>query len=274
MSDTLERILADKRQEVARRQSTRPLTAIEAAARAQTPPRGFADRLKAAIAGGRYGLIAEIKKASPSRGLIRADFDPASLARAYGQGGATCLSVLTDGPWFQGADADLQAARAAVDLPVLRKDFMLDPYQIIEARAIGADCVLLILAALDAGTAQQLEHQAHAWGMDVLLEVHDEHELTRALAMKSTLIGINNRNLKSLQVDLATTERLARLVPPGRLMVSESGIRTPGDLARLATVGARCFLVGEHLMSQADVTAATRALLAPVGMDKAAVAGD
>jgi indole-3-glycerol phosphate synthase len=262
MSDTLKRILADKRQEVARRKAVRPISDVEAAARATPPARGFVQRLEAALAAGRHGLIAEIKKASPSRGLIRADFDPPSLARAYRDGGATCLSVLTDGPWFQGDDGHLQAARAAVDLPVLRKDFTVEAYQVAEARAIGADCILLILAALDDGLARELESEAHALGMDVLLEVHDEDELARALRLRSRLIGINNRNLKTLAVDLATTERLAARVPKDRLMVSESGIRTSGDLARLARVGARCFLVGEHLMSQADVTAATRALLA------------
>ncbi len=263
MNDVLARICADKRQHVARRKAARPLATIEAEARAQAAPRGFARRLEAAAAAAGYGLVCEIKKASPSKGLIRADFDPPSLARAYRAGGATCLSVLTDTPYFQGEDVHLAAARAAVPLPALRKDFMLDPYQIAEARALGADCVLLIMAALTDGEARSLEDTARAYGMDVLVEVHDDAELDRALALKARLIGINNRNLKTLAVDVATTERLAPRVPKDRVVVCESGLKTHDDLIRMARAGARCFLVGESLMAQADVTAATRALLSP-----------
>lgn len=266
MADTLARIVAEKRKEIARRRAARPLAEVERAAKLASPPRGFAAALERAAAAGRYGLIAEIKKASPSKGLIRADFDPPTLARAYRDGGATCLSVLTDEPYFQGRDADLVAARMAVELPVLRKDFIVDPYQIAESRALGADCVLLILAALDDAAARELEAAAAACGMDVLLEVHDGEELARASRLKSRLIGINNRNLKTLEVDLRTTEALMPQMPPERIAIAESGLFTPADLARMARVGARCFLVGESLMRQPDVAAATRALLAPASM--------
>lgn len=267
MSDVLARICAGKRDEIAAAKAARSLADIERAARAAAPPRGFVAALTAALAAGRYGLIAEIKRASPSRGVIRADFNPVSLAEAYAAGGATCLSVLTDAPHFQGSPDYLVAARGACTLPVLRKDFMLDPYQIIESRAIGADCALLIMAALSDREAAELEAVARELGMDVLVEVHDRAELDRAFRLKSQLLGINNRNLKSLDVDLAVTEELAKSVPPGWMLVSESGIYTPADLARMARVGARCFLVGESLMKQDDVAAATRALLAAPDRD-------
>lgn len=264
MSDVLRRICETKRQEVARAKVVRPFGEVERAARAAPPARGFYPALKGASASGRYGLIAEIKRASPSAGLIRGDFDPATLARAYARGGATCLSVLTDTPYFQGKAEDLIAARSAGALPVLRKDFMLDPYQIAESRAIGADCVLLIMAALEDAQAAELEAAAMSYGMDVLAEVHNRSELTRALRLKTPLVGINNRDLKSLKVDLATSEELARELGAERLLVSESGLNGPKDLARMAAVGIRCFLVGESLMRQRDVEDATRALLAPV----------
>ena len=260
-SDVLVRICADKRRHIDGQQSARSLAAVEADARRAQPPRGFVKRLRAASAAG-YGLIAEIKRASPSKGLIRTDFDPPTLARAYTEGGAACLSVLTDTPYFQGNDADLVAARAAAPLPVLRKDFMLDPYQIVESRALGADCVLVILAAVDDATAAEMIAVAEDWGMDALVEVHDASELTRAIDLDAAMIGINNRNLKTLQVDLATTEELSARVPAKTLLVSESGLYGPEDLARMAAAGARCFLVGESLMRQPDVAAATRALLA------------
>lgn len=263
MSDTLARICADKRRHVAERKADMPEHLLRQHIAALAPPRGFARALADAVARGSYGLIAEIKKASPSKGVIRADFAPMALARAYKAGGATCLSVLTDRPYFQGDDTYLQEARAAVDLPVLRKDFMIDPYQIVESRALGADCILVILAAVDDALAGDLVAQAAALGMDSLVEVHDRAELDRALGLPAALIGINNRNLKTLAVDLATTEALAPLVPKDRLVVAESGLGTPDDLARMARAGARCFLVGESLMRQADVAAATRALLGP-----------
>jgi indole-3-glycerol phosphate synthase len=266
----LDRINADKAALVARRRQERALASVEAEARRAPAPRGFANALQRAVAAGRYGLIAEIKKASPSKGLIRADFDPPVLAAAYETGGATCLSVLTDTPYFQGEDAHLVAARAAVSLPVLRKDFMLDPYQIVESRALGADCVLLILAGLDDARAAELCALARRWNMDVLAEVHDAAELERALRLDTVLIGINNRNLRTLQVDLGTTQALARAVPRDRLLVCESGLDSPADLARMARAGARCFLIGESFMRKPDVAAAVRGMLAdplPAGTD-------
>ncbi len=260
MNDILARICADKRHHVARCKSRKPLDAVTRDAAAAEPVRGFAERL--ADTGGEYGLIAEIKRASPSGGLIREDFDPADLARAYERGGATCLSVLTDTPYFQGEDEFLLAARAAVGLPVLRKDFMLDPYQIIESRALGADCVLLIIAALEDEQARELEKTARELAMDVLVEVHNALEMDRALKLEARLIGINNRYLKTLDVDLSVTETLAPLVPDDRTVVSESGLKTPADLDRMARAGATCFLIGEQLMRQDDVESATRALLA------------
>lgn len=260
MATILDRIRNYKMDEITAGKETRPLSALEEDARAASEPRGFARALSTAANTG-YGLIAEIKKASPSKGLIREDFDPAMLARAYEAGGATCLSVLTDAPSFQGSGADLAAARGATQLPCLRKDFLFDPWQVVEARALGADAVLLIMGALDDGQARELEDAATGWKMDVLIEVHDEHELERAQRLKSPLVGINNRNLHTFEVTLETTRRLARLVPEDRLIVAESGLSRPEDLADLARFGARCFLIGESLMREADVEAATRALL-------------
>jgi indole-3-glycerol phosphate synthase len=261
MTNVLDRICADKRGHVAERRAARPEKALRAIARSLPPPRGFKDALDRAITAGDFGLIAEIKKASPSQGLIRPDFDPASLARAYELGGATCLSVLTDRPYFQGEDDYLGQARSAAALPVLRKDFMIDPYQVTEARAIGADCILIIMAAVSDQLAADLEGEAIAFGMDRLIEVHDVEELDRAVKLRSRLIGVNNRDLTTLEVDLGTTERLAKRVPAGFTLVSESGLSKTEDLRRMARAGARCFLVGEALMRQTDVVAATAALL-------------
>jgi indole-3-glycerol phosphate synthase len=261
VKDILAHIAQYKRLEIAERKARRPQEAVERAAREAPPPRGFKAALEAARRAGRYGLVAEIKRASPSRGVIREDFDPAALARAYARGGAACLSVLTDAPSFQGSDAHLAAARGAVDLPVLRKDFMLVPYQIAESRALGADCVLVIMAMVNDAEARALVEAAQRFRMDALIEVHDEAELVRAQRLSSPLIGINNRDLKSFETTLAVSERLAPLVAPGRLVIAESGIVTSRDLARLSAAGISCFLVGESLMRQPNVEEATRALL-------------
>jgi indole-3-glycerol phosphate synthase len=263
VTDVLARICADRRKDVAAAKKQRSEAAMYAAATRQTPPRGFRRALAATIEAGRPALIAEIKRASPSKGLIRTDTDPARIARAYVDGGATCLSVLTERRYFQGSNDDLVAARAAVEVPVLRKDFMLDPWQVLEARAIGADCILLIMAALEDASARELAAAAGELAMDVLVEVHDRAELDRALTLNAPLIGINNRDLATLAVDLRTTEVLAPLVPADRLVVGESGLSEPGDLSRLAAVGVTACLVGESLMREADVTAAVRRLLAP-----------
>ena len=257
----LDKIKAYKLEEVAADKARVPLAAVEEAARAADPVRPFGAALRLAQTEG-YGLIAEVKKASPSKGLIRADFEPATLAQAYEAGGATCLSVLTDTPSFQGDKSFLVAARQATSLPALRKDFMYDTYQVAEARSLQADCILIIMASVSDAQAAELEEAAFAWGMDALIEVHDHEELDRALALKSPLIGVNNRNLKTFETTLETTRELSKHVPSDRMLISESGLFTPADLADMAACGARSFLIGESLMRQADVTEATRALLA------------
>jgi len=262
MTDILAKIAAYKRDEVAARKAERTPAQIEAAAQAASPPRGFRAALARAHAPGRLALIAEIKKASPSKGLIREDFDPPALARAYEAGGAACLSVLTDAPSFQGADAYLVAAREAVALPCIRKDFLVDPWQVAESRALGADAILVILAMVDDAIAKALMAEARRLGMDALVEVHDEAEMARAGALGADLVGVNNRDLRSFVTDLAVTERLAPLAPKDALLVTESGLFTAQDAARLERSGARAMLVGESLMRQADVTGATRTLLA------------
>ncbi len=259
--DILAEICARKRATVAKRKKERPFAEVERLALSAPPARGFARALSAKTDKGLYALIAEIKKASPSAGLIRPDFDPVALAQAYARGGAACLSILTEEDYFQGSDIHLQLAREAVPLPVLRKDFMLEPYQVAEARAIGADCILLIMAALTDALARDLESYAVSLGLDVLVEVHDEAEFDRALELRSPLIGVNNRNLKTLKTDLAVTERLSHRLPKNRVLVSESGLKTSVDLARMARSGARRFLIGESLMKERNVEAATRALL-------------
>ena len=262
MSTILEKIKAYKLEEVASRKGQIPISDVEAAAKAAPSVRGFYDALFQKAASSNYGLIAEIKKASPSKGLIREDFDPPKLAQAYELGGASCISVLTDGPSFQGDDSYLSAVRESCKLPVLRKDFMYDTYQVAEARALGADCILIIMASVSDAQAEELEEAAVAWGMDVLIEVHNEEELERSHALSSRLIGINNRDLNTFETRLETTERLAKDVPAEKLIVGESGLFTPSDLARLAKRGVRCFLIGESLMRQEDVESATRALIA------------
>lgn len=259
--DVLVRILADKAEEVALRMAETPLAEMERAARHAPPPRDFVAALCDRVAEGRTGLIAEIKRASPSGGLIRDPFEPVELAKAYQAAGASCLSILTDGPYFQGSPEHLKAARAACRLPVLRKDFMIHPFQVFEARAMGADAILLIMAALTDEQAVELEGIAQSLDMAVLAEVHDAVELERALGLRTRLIGVNNRDLRSLVTDLATSEKLIPGIPPDRIPVAESGIRTPEEVRRMARAGANCILVGEHLMRQPDVEQATRTLI-------------
>jgi len=259
--DALAQICAETMIEVERRRAQTPLSALASKLDRKHPTRGFGSKLKHSVINGGYGLIAEIKRASPSAGLIRPDFDPVALARAFVDAGATCLSVLTDEPYFQGSPEHLKQARAVVEVPVLRKDFMLDPWQIYESRLMGADCILLIMAALTDAKARDLEELALALDMDVLVEVHNRQELDRALGLQTQLMGINNRNLKTLKTDLQTTAELAPHVPSDRFLVAESGIRTHADVRRLAEAGATCFLVGESLLREPDVGAATRALL-------------